>query len=123
MQQRWIKKQLVCPFASRSTGTWNSAKGGESLASFLKKIQEKTGAVIESATVLHGNPHCEEYGEKVPPPDEDDYAKPEPMEEEVESVKVEAPAEKKPPESPTPSKDESFLEDADGSIAEAIGRT
>lgn len=121
MQQRWIKKQLVCPFASRSTGTWKCAKGGESLASFLKKIQEETGAVIESATVLHGSPHCEGYGEKVPPAEDDD-AKPEPMDEEVESVKVEAPAEKK-PESPTPSKDESFLEDADGSIAEAIGRT
>jgi len=121
MQQRWIKKQLVCPFASRSTGTWKCAKGGESLASFLKKIQEETGAVIESATVLHGSPHCEGYDEKVPSAEDDD-AKPEPMEEEVESVKVE-PAEKKPPESPTPSKDESFLEDADGSIAEAIGRT
>ena len=123
MQQRWIKKQLVCPFASRNAGTWNSAKGGESLASFLKKIQEETGAVIESATVLHGGPPCEGHGEKMPPAE--DEAKPEPMEEEddeVESVKVKAPAEKK-PESPTPSKDESFMDDADGSIAEAIGRT
>eukprot|EP00571_Detonula_confervacea_P013118 CAMPEP_0172310186 /NCGR_PEP_ID=MMETSP1058-20130122/11337_1 /TAXON_ID=83371 /ORGANISM="Detonula confervacea, Strain CCMP 353" /LENGTH=728 /DNA_ID=CAMNT_0013022955 /DNA_START=162 /DNA_END=2348 /DNA_ORIENTATION=- len=144
MQQRWLKKQLShsSKMSSNIAGAWNASNGD--LATFLKKIQE-SGGNIESATVYacpraKAAPTSElknsvelSTAEKAP----EDAA--DPPKEVQESVKVEAAASKCPPTatkpdtptvekepgSPTPSHDESFLSDADGSgsIAEAIGRT
>ena len=169
MQRRWLKKGQFSGSTDTSpssnvAGMWHSANGD--LAGFLKKVQEESGGVIESATVYAGPP-CEGFkgrrGQRCrgsrrvaqffpggfevhtsPPckgfsPSNQENSKGESaangttapetgdsLKEEQESApKVQVSiAEKSPePESPVPSKDESFLEDAEGSIAEAIGRT
>ena len=141
-------------------GMWHSANGD--LAGFLKKVQEESGGIIESATVYAGPP-CEGFkgrrgqrcrgGRRVAqsfprgfevhtsPPCKSSASNQENSKEDVATgttapasgdslkdgqdpaVKVKVSSAEKSPESPVPSKDESFLEDAEGSIAEAIGRT
>ena len=100
MQDKWrMMKSRCSPDSFNNIAcTWNSRVNGD-LATFLKDIQEKTGSVIESATV---------YGDAAAASN-------------IEKSEV-APSADKPPTSPSPSHD-SFLDDADGSIAEQIGRT
>ena len=125
MQDKWrIMKSRCTPDSINNIAcTWNSRVNGD-LATFLKDIQEKTGAVIESATV-YGDAAAAaaaaaaasniEKSEVAPSADKPSaQAEDKEFEESDEKVKQ--------PSSPSPSHD-SFLDDADGSIAEQIGRT
>lgn len=106
MQDKWrMMKSRCTPDSFNSIAcAWNSRVNGD-LATFLKDIQEKTGAVIESATV---------YGDAAAASN-------------IEKSEVAPSADRKAKESDEkekkPSPADSFLDDADGSIAEQIGRT
>jgi hypothetical protein len=138
MQKRWLKKQLnnSNKVPGHVVDMWSGANGN--LADFLKKVQE-SGATIETATVYASSPPkesapaSEAKTSEEPSPDNMDADATEPSKETQKPVEAESvpPAEPKEdmesvktePRSPSASNDESFLTDADGSIAEAIGRT
>lgn len=120
MQNRWrMMKSRCSPDSFNNIAcTWNSRVNGD-LATFLKDIQEKTGAVIESATVYKEGGDAAaasniEKSEVAPTADKTTQAE--------ATKEAEEFGEKEKPSSPAPSRD-SFLDDADGSIAEQIGRT
>ena len=117
MQDRWRMMKSRCSGSFNNIAcTWNRTNGD--LATFLKDIQEKTGAVIESATVYGDTAAAAaasniEKSEVTPSAD-----KPSAQAEVLKEAKESDEKEKK-PSSPA----DSFLDDADGSIAEQIGRT
>jgi len=118
MQDRWrmMKSRCTPDSFNNIACTWNSRVNGD-LATFLKDIQEKTGAVIESATVYGDAAATSNIEKSEVAPTADKTTQAEVLKESEESDKKE-----KQPSSPSPSHD-SFLDDADGSIAEQIGRT
>lgn len=151
MQPRWLKKQLSdsSKLSSSIAGMWDKANGD--VIDFVKKIQA-SGGIIESASV-HVNPPCKGLSHvHVSPPcqgfstgpgatneelavatdgkaDEREEGTQETAKEEGAGKATEADVSKEEPqgekaaESPAAIHDESFLSDAEGSIAEAIGRT
>jgi len=118
MQNRWrmMKSRCTPDSFNNIACTWNSRVNGD-LATFLKDIQEKTGAVIESATVYGDAAAASNIEKSEVTPSADKTTQAEVLKEAKESDKK-----VKQPSSPSPSHD-SFLDDADGSIAEQIGRT
>jgi len=116
MQDRWrmMKSRCTPDSFNNIACTWNSRVNGD-LATFLKDIQEKTGAVIESATVYGDAAAASNIEKSEAAPTAD---KPSAQAEVLKEAKESDEKEKK-PSSPA----DSFLDDADGSIAEQIGRT
>ena len=99
MQKRWSKRQNRR--ASKATGNvagmWHRTNGD--LVEFLKNIQEQTGTLIESAEIIQI-------------PKDEEGAK-----------KTDAAESKNPTAQAGGAADTSFLDDAEGSIAEVIGKT
>mmetsp|Transcript_17984 Transcript_17984/g.41963 ORF Transcript_17984/g.41963 Transcript_17984/m.41963 type:complete len:590 (+) Transcript_17984:246-2015(+) len=115
MQKRWSKRQnrRAAKATGNVAGMWHRTNGD--LVEFLKNIQEQTGTLIESAEIIQipkdeGTKKTEESDAKV---------------QDVNLAAARSPtvAEKKKPPVQAGGAADSFLDDAEGSIAEAIGKT
>lgn len=119
MQKRWSKRQnrMAAKATGNVAGMWHRTNGD--LVEFLKNIQEQTGTLIESAEVIQipkdeGTKNTEESDAKVQDVNlANDRAARSPTEAEKKKTPVQAGG----------AAGTSFLDDAEGSIAEAIGKT